>query len=106
VKKFWIYFSSTVLAVALSYLGNNLPVIPDSNRRWVMPGVLIFTTVSAWLMTKQGEHVPQTGMKGIKIKGNNNKMRAGKHPMEDMHVIGDDNDLNSNDDRLSGGQKP
>jgi hypothetical protein len=95
MKKFGLYFASTIVATALSYAGSQLPGIPAGFKPWVALVVFGLVVLTAVLLVLQGDSSPKTGIKGVKIKGNKNKVRAGQDPIEDAHLVGDENEVDT-----------
>jgi hypothetical protein len=95
MKKFGLYFASTIVATALSYAGSQLPVVPAQLKPWVVPVVVGLMVMTAVILMLQGDSSPKSGIKGVKIKGNKNKVRAGQDPIENAHLVGDENEVDT-----------
>jgi hypothetical protein len=106
MRKFLLYFASALMGVLLGYLINQWPGLPEQLKPWVIPITGVVSIISAGLLTAQMEDSPKTGMRRIKIKGNRNKLRAGINQIEHAQIQGDENDLNTHDDQMTGGRRP
>jgi hypothetical protein len=95
MKKFGLYFASTIVATALSYAGSQLPGVPAKLKPWVVPVVFGLVVLTAVILMLQGDSSPKTGIKGVKIKGNKNKVRAGQAPIEGAQIKGDENEVDT-----------
>jgi putative effector of murein hydrolase len=104
MKKFLSCFASTITGILMGYLINQLPGVPEQLKPWVMPSTVTLAIVSSLLLSLQVDGSSETGMRGITINGNRNKVRAGKHLIENARITGTENDLRTEDDRASGGQ--
>jgi hypothetical protein len=95
MKKFLLCFASTIVATALSYAGSQLPGVPPQLKPWVVPVVFGLMVLTAVLLVIQGDSSPKSGIKGVKIKGHKNKVRAGQAPIEDAQIKGDENEVDT-----------
>jgi hypothetical protein len=105
MQKFGLYFASTIVATTLSYAGSQLPVVPAALKPWVVPVVFGLMVLTAVLLMLQGDSSPKSGIKGVKIKGNKNKVRAGQAPIEGAELEGDENEVDTTSNS-AGGPRP
>jgi hypothetical protein len=95
MKKFGLYFASTIVATALSYAGSQLPVVPAQLKPWVVPVVFGLMVMTAVLLVLQGDSPPKTGMRKIKINGDKNKLKSGDSSIDGAQIKGNENELDT-----------
>lgn len=99
MNQYLLYFASALIAVAVGYFTNQLPNLPDNLKPW-MPsalGVLILIGAVVAINLSNSGATAKTKIRGNRMKGNKNSIRATNGEVDRNKIDGDDNVISTND---------
>jgi hypothetical protein len=100
MKKFPLYFISSLLSVLVGYFVNQLPNLPDQLKPWVPAIIAVLVLITAIVLIQQGggERVTsKTVIEGNELAGKRSTIKATDAEVRDNRLTGDGSSISTND---------
>jgi hypothetical protein len=100
MKNFLLYLLSTVLAVGVAYLVNQVPALPEQYKPWVPGAIGLLIVGSAIVMVGQGGGSGAgagTVIRGNRLSGKRSRIAARDARVEKNQLTGEDSWISTND---------